>query len=321
MADHNPFQRLLRAKVSAAVGEAKAAALTHQGVKGEVLERLVSQLFRPLLPADIGVGSGQILCSYTGELSPQVDIILYDRSILPPLLFDERVGLFPIEAVLYAIEVKTTLTMGELRSAHESALKLLNGFGYRPGFEDGAGREKLHEVEKVRSVVFALGSDLSGQGRSEVDRYKEVQGDSVAAIRALCVVGREYWFDNGDAWHGLRDADLFDGVLSFLAGVMNTYRSVSRSRGHPMLGNYIAPTAPLERVEARYRTPVVRCGSCGGMFDFRAPVSRMQLVVHGALVSTDPCPSCGGELRSESGTFHSVGGTLLHDTEAARHRV
>jgi hypothetical protein len=77
MADKNQFQAILRARVISAIEHAKAAAgLTHQGVKGTVLEILVGQLFRPLLPADIGIGTGQIVESYTGRLSGQIDIIL-----------------------------------------------------------------------------------------------------------------------------------------------------------------------------------------------------------------------------------------------------
>lgn len=248
MTDRNPFQKLLRARIAAVIGQARAAAaFTHQGVKGEIVELLISQLFCPLLPADIGVGSGQILCSYTGNLSSQVDIVLYDRTILPPFLHDLRLGMFPIEAVLYAIEVKTTLNMKELRTAHDNALSLLSDFRYRPGLYDDKGKEQQHIIEKVRSMVFALGSKLSGRGRSEIDRYKGVQGTSFAAIRALCVSGREYWFEANGTWYGVRDNDEFDGVLTFLAGVMNTYRSISISRGRPLLGSYIAADVIPER--------------------------------------------------------------------------
>ncbi len=312
MADRNAFQSLLRAKVSAAIGLARAAGcVTHQGLKGDFLEVLVSQLFRPLLPADIGVGSGQILCSYTGRLSTQVDIILYDRNILPPLLIDDRIGIFPIEAVLYAIEVKTTLNKGELQSAHENALKLLSNFGYRPGLADDARQEKHHRIEKVRSVLFALGSDLTGRGRSEIDRYKEVQGRSLPAIRALCVAGREYWFENNRSWYGATDSDEFDGVLAFLAGIMNSYRFISQSRGYPRLGNYIASTTTLTRVEAGPRMPTVRCERCNSTYDFKVNVGPAQIVVEGALMPAKPCPACGGELWSEAGRFESIGTILM----------
>jgi hypothetical protein len=140
MADKNPFQALPRARIIGAVQSGRAAGtLTHQGVQGTVLEILVRGLFRPLLPADIGTGTGQILECSTGRLSPQVDVILYDKSILPPILHDESNGIFPIEAVLYAIEVKTTLTRSELQSAHDNA-KTLYAFSYLPSRPQGDDR-------------------------------------------------------------------------------------------------------------------------------------------------------------------------------------
>ncbi|MDD1859212.1 hypothetical protein, partial [Pseudomonas aeruginosa] len=62
MENKNQYQALLRGKVAAAIAQARSAAdVTHKGVKGAVLEILLSKLFRPLLPADIGVGTGQII--------------------------------------------------------------------------------------------------------------------------------------------------------------------------------------------------------------------------------------------------------------------
>ncbi|WP_414477702.1 DUF6602 domain-containing protein [Pandoraea pnomenusa] len=85
MPNKNQYQAFLRAKISGAIAEARAASsIKHQGVKGTVLEILVARLFRPLLPSDIGIGSGQIIDKIHGSMSTQIDIILYDKSILPP---------------------------------------------------------------------------------------------------------------------------------------------------------------------------------------------------------------------------------------------
>jgi hypothetical protein len=107
---HETYRNFIRVWVEAAVGAGRAATgVSHLGLRGEVREILVRDLFRPLLPADVGVGTGEII-SYTNQTSSQTDIILFDRRILPPVLFEDRLGLFPIESVLYAIEVKSKLT-------------------------------------------------------------------------------------------------------------------------------------------------------------------------------------------------------------------
>jgi hypothetical protein len=76
-----------------------------------------------LLPADLGVGTGFIVAT-DGRESTQQDVVLYDRSVLPPALYDQEAGLFPIESVLYTIEVKSVLTREELLGAHDAAKAL-----------------------------------------------------------------------------------------------------------------------------------------------------------------------------------------------------
>lgn len=313
MPDSNPYQALLRSKIKAAIEKARAASVfSHQGVKGSVLEILIGELFKPLLPADIGVGTGQIIDCYKSPMSPQIDIILFDKSILPPVLIDERLGLFPVESVLYTIEVKTTLNATELRAAHQSAQKL-SEFGYLPGLTDELGREKNHPIERVRSVVFALGSDLTGTGMSEAERYRKLYADEPAHLRAICVAGKEYWYDDGDHWIGAAFTDEFDEVLAFIGGVTNTYKKVSQSRHDPLLGKYIIPDmTDLATIESRkiVRVPI-RCEGCGKEAMLKPNVGKVNLVVNGALINSEPCPDCGGKMSSVEGQYKFINGELM----------
>ena len=126
------YRSLFVSRVAAAIGAAKAAAaVTQSGVKGTIREILVRDLFRPLLPSDLGVGTGQIATA-KNELSPQQDVVIFDRRILPSVLFEETVGIFPVESVLATVEVKTTLTAAELRSAYDNA-KRIHSYSYLSG--------------------------------------------------------------------------------------------------------------------------------------------------------------------------------------------
>jgi len=313
MADKNQFQSVLRARIISAIEQAKAATgFTHQGVKGAVLEILVGQLFRPLLPADIGIGTGQIVESYTGRMSRQIDIILYDRSILPPILLDDKVGVFPIESVLYAIEVKTTLTASELASAHDSAKDLQLNFGYLPGLRKEGKVIEKHQIEKVRTVLFALKTDLSGNNLNEADRYKKIYKEEAAYVRAICVAGREYWFDNGTHWVGGFDVDQYDGILAFIGGVSNTYRAVAASRGYPLLGNYIVPGDTMKFSSLPSGTsPILhaKCNTCGVEGDVTLDVPPMDLTINGAI--NIPCPHCDGKLATEPAQYKFSAGKLV----------
>lgn len=318
MTDKNQYQALLRAKIKSAIEQARAAsAFTHQGVKGTVLEILIGGLFKPLLPSDIGVGTGQIIDAYNSPMSGQIDIILYDKSILPPVLIDERTGIFPVESVLYTIEVKTTLNASELSSAHESAKKITT-FGYLPGLKDDFGKQKDHPIEKVRSVIFALGSDLSGNRLTEAQRYKNFYREEPAHLRAICVAGKEYWYDNGENWVGFAHSDNYDEVLAFIGGVTNTYKNVSKSRHNPLLGNYVMPEnifsiSTESRKVARVK---ITCNGCGKETMFKPNLGKMNIVVAGAIKNSEPCPNCGGTMNSATGTYKFINGEITEESSA-----
>lgn len=247
----NQYQALLRGKVASAILQAKMASkLTHQGVKGSVLEILISQLFRPLLPSDIGVGTGQIIDAFSDNMSPQIDIIIYNKSILPPVLADANLGLFPIESVLYTIEVKTTLTPSGLTIANNSAKYIVKNFKYLQGIKNNSGLFINHRILTPRAVVFALNSSMKGVRKSEAERYKKIyQYENY--LHAICVAEKEYSYVSGDSWITIRNTENYDEILSFIGGITNSYREVSDTRGYPSLGHYIVPdeiqttTSPL----------------------------------------------------------------------------
>lgn len=321
MASNNPYQDILRAKVASAISQAQSIRnqLTHPGVKGSILEILIGQLFQPLLPADIGVGTGQIIESYTGQVSGQMDIVLYDKSILPPVLIDQKLGIFPIESVLYTIEVKTVLTAAELRTAHEAAAELETKFFYRPGKADQNGKEQNHKVSRARSVIFALSTDLSGKNLTEAERYRKLyENGSSPHLRAICVAGSGYWYDNGDNWLGFPPTSQYDEVLAFIGGVTNTYREVANSRGQPSLGHYIVPDAVGVTATKSwdYIEIPVECSGCGfkGTTIPKSDIENMECT--GALVLKGQCPECAGDLVTPRACYKFIRKRLVEMTEA-----
>jgi hypothetical protein len=200
------------------------------------LEILVRDLFRPLLPAHIGVGAGHIIDSNSVAQSKEMDVIIYDRSIIPPVLIDGELGFFPIESVLYVIEVKTKLSAAELKGAHESVRDFRLNFEFFA--KDRVECKKYFEL--AHYVVFSLDSDLTGNGKSEADRYREIYGDK-PYIGAICVAGGECWIDQSEKWVGSKDNEPYDGVLRFIGAVVDTYRRVAESRSYAKISRYITP--------------------------------------------------------------------------------
>jgi Domain of unknown function (DUF6602) len=264
--EENAYKAIFRARAIDALKQAEAAAkLTHPRVKGTVREILIGNLLRPLLPADIGIGTGQIIEAKTGRLSKQQDIILYDRSIVPPISFDVSHAVVRIEAVLYTIEVKSLLINAELVKAHESA-KELKSFGYLTGQFVVSGKEIPHPVRHPNCVVIALGTDLSVDGsNNDAKRYVEIHEGEGLQLSAICVVGRGYWYEW--KWVSLKNALEGDEVLGVISGIMNTYRDIAASRRWPRLGNYLMEPSSIsmDMVPGPDKAAIkVVCAKCGG---------------------------------------------------------
>lgn len=315
MENNNQYQALLRGKVASAILQARMAAkLTHQGVKGSVLEILLSQLFRPLLPSDIGVGTGQIIDSHSDKMSPQIDIVIYNKSILPPILVDGNLGLFPIESVLYTIEVKTTLTSSGISTANESAKSIRNNFKYLQGHMDSNGKRVNHPICNPISVIFALNSNLRKDGITEAERYKKVYKNEDIYLGAICVAGREYSYEYDSNWITIRNTENFDEILSFIAGVTNSYRTVSNSRGFPLLGQYVAPSVKPNEVTISpafdFPDIIVKCVKCKKQKSVNPTFGDQNRTIKDGILNITPPCECGGEFISEKGTFIIKNGRL-----------
>src|SRR5437667_7939031 len=63
------------------------SALQHQGVKGRFRELLIDNLLTPWLPPYSACGTGMIIAAENKvRQSTQDDIVIYDRSLAPPVL-------------------------------------------------------------------------------------------------------------------------------------------------------------------------------------------------------------------------------------------
>jgi hypothetical protein len=203
------FQDRLNNEIDACLREASmCSALHHHGLSGNVRQLVVERLLTPMLPEGFRIGTGKITDS-EGNLSAETDVIIYDRRAVPPLMYDEKLGVFPIESVYYAIEVKTTLTVEEFESSIQKGIKLrsLRGSGLLP-----------------HSALFAFSSDLKVKKDSErfIERQKDILGPP--PINVFCIAGREYGFLDGASWGLWQQSKEIEHseITGFLVGVTNT---------------------------------------------------------------------------------------------------
>jgi hypothetical protein len=267
------YRNLIVERVRCALESAKSATdLEHAGVKGALREALIADLFRPLLPTDIGLATG-ILISSENQQSAQQDIVIFDRRVLPPLLF-QGPALIPVESALATIEVKSCLSATELKRAQANALSIRalsmlsghrdeHGKYVDPIILDDSGntvRGFSHQASAPSPYVFALDSDLSTTGKTELERHAEVCGDDPHVLRGICVVGRGCFvptqrvvFDRPsgkyrtfnfeplrNSWEKVVDADHEHGeVVALIGAIHNLVMRVSARRGLPPLSAYL----------------------------------------------------------------------------------
>lgn len=238
------YRDLILARAQSAINAARAVTgIDHPGLKGQLREIVIRDLFQPLFPSDIGLGTGVIITAINQQ-SQEQDIVVFDKSIVPPILLEGTTGVFPIESVIYAIEIKSRLTAAELRSSIDSA-RQLDSLQYMTGEYDTADTPIESISLRLIPAILAFNSDLSESGMTELERFKEIWGgstDEPPPIRMICVVGRGCWAwkptlpNKWRTWGGSYE---LEEVIRFIAAVMNSYKLIALSRKEPRLGRYL----------------------------------------------------------------------------------
>lgn len=223
-----------------------ASRINHPALKGRIREIVLTNLLNPILPLGVEIGYGKIV-DYLDNQSRETDVIIYTKKILAPILFDERTGIFPIESCLYAIEIKSKITASEVKDSIAKGEQLRS-------------LKYIHEIYgqsiiPVILAIYAFDTDLVGDGKSEIERYREYDAlflkDPV--IPVICVAGRGYWYfkHKEKKWVFHPPSPGFDEVVDFLAGVVNTVPDIINIRGNPGLGWYLIEPALEERLSSK----------------------------------------------------------------------
>ncbi|CAC9974234.1 DUF6602 domain-containing protein [Flavobacterium panici] len=90
--------------------------LIHPGEFGTHREQICKEYLRSIIPMRLELGSGFIITD-TGDVSTQIDIIIYDRNSTPLIENSEKQRFYPVETVVGIIEVKSDLSKTELKTA------------------------------------------------------------------------------------------------------------------------------------------------------------------------------------------------------------
>jgi len=94
-------------------------ALSHPGQKGGANENIVRTFLRKYLPASIGISEGVLVDRY-GNLSRQLDVILFDDRKTPVFFVSGDTRVIPIECAYAVVEVKARLDIAEFEKCVEN---------------------------------------------------------------------------------------------------------------------------------------------------------------------------------------------------------
>jgi hypothetical protein len=222
-----------------AVSEARnAARVRHSGLIGRIRELAAQQILRPILPAAFDIGTGKVV-DRNGTLSAEVDLVIYNRDLLPALMYSNRDGIYPIESTYYAFEIKSESSAGNLDDAIEKTRQII-------ALDHSQKESYRGNKSPAVSVFFAFGSDLSPEGKSEFDRYKRLDSTwkDDPIIKVMCVVGRGYWYFSAEnRWLYQPATSTFDEMLILVSHIVNTLarRPLVSDRPAPLFGDYLRP--------------------------------------------------------------------------------
>jgi hypothetical protein len=224
------FQDLLKADIAALIAESFAIdKINHEGLKGNIREYGFGRLLSKYLTHDWAIGKGQIH-DHLGNESAETDLLIFNKSILAPIMFGELLGLYPLDSCAYSIEVKTRSTAKEIQTTIKkfNTLKKLT---------------PINNTHQIHRVYIALSSDLKKV--SELERYKKYDKNFYTdpAANIIVVLGQGYWYynrgnkegKNFGYWQFIEPLKDFYELGMLLGGIMNTLNANSPPFGYYVL--------------------------------------------------------------------------------------
>lgn len=190
--EHLKCNREALLKYSDLIGSAN-----HSVNLGSARESLISNFLKQNLPEFISYHSGEIFDKYDNR-SGQIDIVLHPITS-PKINLHNSISIFPAEAVLSAIEIKSNLTTGKttgsLKEALESCKKLKELKISRSISDDSP----IVDINKVSFIIFAFkGPTLETLKKhlSNVSNNQDLPDLILILDRGYCLVKNKSFYKN-----------------------------------------------------------------------------------------------------------------------------
>ena len=182
------FQNVLKQAGDRLLLDAGAAEnLEHKGLRGNERAAALREFLASHLPAVFEVGNGEAI-DFRDERSGELDLFVYDRATAAALQTSRESALVPAEALYAVIEVKTTLSQGELDTSARAAGRVRRLKPFKQAFV-AAQTEGRAATGRARCpyLVFSYKTNLSAEGwaQKELDRIKSAAASAPVALDAI----------------------------------------------------------------------------------------------------------------------------------------
>jgi hypothetical protein len=207
--------------------------VAHPSEKGRILEGIAKALLEQFLPKRYSIGTGIVITS-DGRTSKQTDLVIYDNQRNAPLMFQNEVGLFPIECVYGTIEIKSVIN-GTLLGECAQAISIIRNFKDSKSYYfykqrlRANGQPSLVPVRFTHSLApksFILAFDTEYRS---IDTLREAFQSAVSAhsthIHGIVIL-KNGWFVRQAPFKSAFDAAERDGVDHFLAFLLAELESM-----------------------------------------------------------------------------------------------
>jgi hypothetical protein len=193
------FQSVMqKAKLRLQLENADAADFDHKSIRGDERAACLAKLFRERLPRRFGVEKGEAI-DYRDTRTGQLDFIIYDRERCSPIRTGNENLLLPCEALYCVIEVKTRITLNELKTSYAAAGKVRSLKPFKKSFIAARqeGDAANNEEDRCLYVVFGYSSDLANDtGWAKKEYGRLVVAATSAGVTPDCV-DRLFVLDRG----------------------------------------------------------------------------------------------------------------------------
>jgi hypothetical protein len=155
--------KLLHSSILAQITRTRKAT-NHPTLKGSSIEIILRKALADYFPLRFSIGTGQVACS-SGGLSPQMDVLIYDRTTFPVLANNEDGSVVVCsESVFADVEIKTRWNHNEIQRHFGGFVEIDNRrHPYFSSPEDAASYSIVC-VEPLESFKSEW-SDLKDRGR------------------------------------------------------------------------------------------------------------------------------------------------------------